>query len=124
MANTLTGSVNANLALGTSTSGRRIDGTISQTVTSDLFSRNTQSIPTSATALSLANLAGTTLGAYVIKNLDATNYADILTNTTGTTFLHLPAGFISVGYFPSTITAPAAIAHTSAVLLEYMICGA
>ena len=124
MANTLTGSANASLALGASTSGRRIDGNISLSVTSDLFSRNTQSIPTSATALSLANLAGTTLGAYVIKNLDSTNYVDILTNTSGVTILHVMPEMIATGYFPSTITAPAAKSHTAACLLEYMICGA
>lgn len=120
MANTLSGSMFMNLALGTSTTGRRFSGDISVSPASAVYTRNTQLIPTSATAMVLSNV--TIPSAFAIKNLDATNYVDIISNTTGTTFLHILPGNTAMGYFPSTITAPAAKANTASVLIEYIIC--
>lgn len=122
MANSVSGSVSLNLTLGTSSassSGRRLAGSISADVSGSNFIRGTQSIPTSATAIGLGALGS--LGAYAISNLDATHYVDILSSTTGTTFAHILPGNTHVGYFPSTVTAPAAKANTAAVIIDYLI---
>lgn len=119
MANTTSGSTSLTFTLGSYLSDS-LSGSMSSSVAGDDFVKMTQLVPTSTTALSIGNLS--TLGAYLIKNLDTTNYVDILSSTTGITILHLLPSSSAVGYFPGTITAPAAKANTSPVSIEYMIC--
>jgi len=119
MANTVSGNNSLNFSLGSSLS-ESLSGTFSATLSGDDFIKSTQLIPTSATALALGNLS--TVGAFLIKNLDTTNYVDILSSTSGITIQHLLPGNSACGYFPSTITAPAAKANTASVSIAYMIC--
>jgi hypothetical protein len=86
--------------------------------------KKTMSIPTTAggTVLDVSGLSGLGMGVY--KNLDSTNYLDLMTGTTGASgvaFARLLA--LECAYFRWTaaITAPAALANTAAVELEYMI---
>jgi hypothetical protein len=85
------------------------------------FVKQSQTVPTSATAINLGFLAGVTLGEFIINNNDSTNFVDILTSTAGTTILHILPLNSASGYFASNITAPAARANTAAVQVEYMI---
>lgn len=119
MANTVSGSVSLNCALGSSVS-ESLSGTISATMSGDDFIKTTQLIPTSITAIGLGNLAS--VGAYLIKNLDTTNYVDIFTSTAGVTILHLLPGSSAAGYFSNNITAPAAKSNTASVQIAYEFC--
>jgi hypothetical protein len=119
MANIASGTNSIGVALG-STVSTSLSGTFSSTMSGDDYIRLTQQIPTSAAAIALGNLS--TLGAFLIKNLDPTNYVDILTTTVGTTFLHILPSCSVQGYFPSNITVPAAKANTATVSIEYMFC--
>lgn len=90
-------------------------------ITGSNFHAQTQIVPTTAggTAMPLGSL--TTLGWYMLKNNDPTNYVDILTAVSGTVFERVPPLGVKLGYFPPGITAPAAIAHTASVQLESLI---
>ncbi len=79
------------------------------------------SVPTTAngTAIPVSNLAS--LGWAYFKNNDATNYVDIYNAVSGTLFLRIYPGEVAMFRFTPTVTAPAAIAHTLAVQLEYLI---
>lgn len=86
------------------------------------YSAGTQSVPTTAggTAIPVSNLAS--LGWAMFKNNDPTNYVDILTAVGGTAFARLQPGEILLMRINPAITAPAALAHTAAVEMEYLIC--
>jgi hypothetical protein len=84
------------------------------------FSALTFSVPTTAggTAIPVSNLSG--IGWLYVKNNDATNYVDIMTATSGTAFARIqPGEFIMLRLAPG-ITAPAALAHTAAVSIQYL----
>ena len=98
-----------------------LTGSSSSTVAGTNYQKADQTIPTSATAINLGPLAGVTLGEFLIKNNDSTNYVDILQNTAGVTMLHILPGGCSSGYFHSTITAPAAKANTASVDIEFLL---
>ncbi len=89
------------------------------TVTGYNVNNSTMNVPTSATAIPLGSV-GTPGWAY-FKNLDATNYVDIMTATGGTAFIRLQPHEFCMFRFTPAVTTPAAIAHTSAVLVQYMI---
>lgn len=84
------------------------------------FIQATQSIPTTAggTAISIPAAIGTP-GWFFIKNNDATNYVTILDSVSGAALLKLKAGEVAMGRFASA--APAALANTAAVVIEYLI---
>ncbi len=86
------------------------------------FVQASQTIPTTAggTAINLGNLSGA-LGLWAIKNNDPTNYVDLMSGVSGTAFDRIMPGEMHVGRFPASITAPAALAHTGAVSIEYLI---
>ena len=82
--------------------------------------RGQQLIATADTDLDLGAVA--TLGYFLIVNLDPTNYVDLKTQTAGTIIARLdPAGGWFGGKFGAGITAPAAIANTTACLLDILI---
>lgn len=92
------------------------------TFTGTNYVQRTMSIPTTAggTALDVTGL--TNLGVGYFKNNDATNYVEILSAvSTGTALVRLLPGEGAIFRFAGAITAPAALANTSAVQLEYMI---
>jgi hypothetical protein len=70
-------------------------------------------------AIGLGDLAS--LGRAFFKNLDSTNYLEILDAVSGTAILKLKAGEWSLFRFGSGVTAPAAQANTGACNLEYLI---
>ncbi len=79
------------------------------------------SVPTTAggTAIPLGQV--TTLGWFAAVNLDKSNYIDLLTATSGTKIARIPPQGFVLFFFPDTITVPAAIAHTGACFMEYMV---
>lgn len=88
-------------------------------ITGTSYVEGSQSIPTSATAIEVGNLA--TLGWFFLKNLDTTNSITILTAPGGTAFLSIEAGEFAMGRFAPTVTAPAALSVGAACLLEFLI---
>ena len=91
-------------------------------VTGDHFAQSIFSVPTTAggTAIPLGgvNAAG---GFFFIKNNDPTNYVQILNAVSGTVLLRLNPGEFAMGRFDAGVTAPAALAHTAAVEINYLI---
>lgn len=78
------------------------------------------SVPTTVNGTAIPIPAGT-LGWAIIKNNDATNYVELMSAVSGTVFAKLAPGEVALFRFPSAITAPAAIANTSAVKIQYLI---
>lgn len=90
------------------------------------YTQNIQSVPTTAggTAIPLGGLGSGTLGYAMFVNLDATNYVDILSAVSGTALIRLLPGETALFRFTAGITAPAMLAHTGAVAVQYLICEA
>ena len=80
----------------------------------------TFSVPITAggTALPISNLSS--VGLLYIKNNDATNYVDIMTATSGTAFARIQPGEFMLLRLAPGITAPAALAHTATVSVQYL----
>ena len=91
------------------------------TVSGINYNKKTQLIPTTAggTAIDVAGLA--TLGWIMVKNLDATNYVTLLAAVSGATICRIPPSASILLYLDPAVTAPAAIAHTGACMIEYMM---
>ena len=90
------------------------------TIAGKNYQSGTMAVPTTAggTAIPLGSLA--TLGLAIFKNLDASNYVTLLTAAGGTQIIRIPAGQSAGPFiFDPALTAPAALAHTAVVLLEY-----
>ena len=85
------------------------------------FAQGTLTTPTTAggTLIPISNLSS--LGWASFKNTDPTNYVDILTGVGGVDIVRMYPGEPAQFRFGSGITAPAALANTSPVLLEYLI---
>ncbi len=84
------------------------------------FTQATMSVPTTSggTAIPIGSIG--TLGWYMIKNTDSSNYVEIYNAVSGTKFLRLNAGEVALGRFAQSVVAPAAIANTGAVVIEYL----
>lgn len=118
---TVTGSLQyANPAQNIAQVGLSIFNTLFS-ITGKNYVYGTMSVPTASggTAIPVSNLSN--LGWAMLKNNDPTNYVQILSAVSGTVFLRIPPSGIALFYFDSSVTAPAAQAHTSTVLLEYLI---
>ena len=91
------------------------------TITGKVYARELQTIPTTAggTALKMGSI--TTPGWGIFKNTDAVNYIELLSAVSGTVFARLKAGEIALLRLPPGMTAPAAIANTASVSLDYLI---
>lgn len=100
---------------------KNMQATFQPTWTGTNYKQGTQAIPTTAggTALDVAGLAN--VGVAYFQNNDATNPVDIMDAVSGHTILHLLAGEAAVIRFPTTVTAPAAIATGGTVQLEFVI---
>lgn len=85
------------------------------------FVKNMMSVPTTAggTAIPLGSVG--TLGWACFKNLDTVHFVEIFNAVSGTKMLRLNAGECFPFRFSQSVTAPAAIADTSAVNMEYLI---
>jgi hypothetical protein len=77
--------------------------------------------PTTAggAAIPVSSLAN--LGYAVFVNLDPVNYVELLTAASGTNIITLQPGDVAVFRFGSGIAAPALLAHTDAVEVQYLI---
>ena len=84
------------------------------------FIQATMSVPTTAGGTAIPCGSITAPGWAMIKNNDATNYVEILNAVAGTAVLRLNANEIALFRFAAGITAPAAIANTAAVVIEYL----
>jgi len=87
------------------------------TVTGTKYVHGLQNVGTAAEAIGLGDIG--TPGYFFIKNLDATNYLEILSATDGSVLLKIKAGEFAIGRFGAA--APAAKANTAAVNIEYLI---
>lgn len=90
-------------------------------ITGKNYAQGMMAVPTTAggTVIPVSNLAS--LGWACFKNNDATNYVDLYSAVSGTLFARLMPGELALFRFNPAITAPAAIAHTLAVAMEYLI---
>jgi len=94
---------------------------LSISVSGKNYVEGTMAVPTTAggTVIPLGSLTG--LGWGIFWNHDGTNYVDILPATSGVSIVRMLPGEPAVFRFGSGITAPAALAHTAVVLMEYLI---
>lgn len=90
------------------------------TVSGINYALSSQTIATSATALDISNLAAG-LGWAWFRNTDATNPVDLMTSTSGAHFATLLPGESAQFRFSTSVTAPAAIATSASVVLEFFI---
>jgi len=102
----------------------QIAGTANQSlfsISGKNFTDGTKSFPTSAggTAIPLGGVG--TLGWAVIRNLDPTNYVQVLTAVSGTVFLRINAGEAALFRFDQGVTAPAILANTAACVCQWLI---
>lgn len=91
-------------------------------VTGTRYEEGVFTVPTTAggTAIPVGPMSGT-LGWFFFKNNDATNYVEILVAVSGAVVLKLKPGEIAMGRFAGAVTAPAALANTATVQLQYLI---
>ncbi len=122
MANEITVSGSLSVAKGNLAAESLSVSTLRANLAGSKIEKSVQSIPTTAggTAIKLGDLGS--VGWFFIKNLDNTNYVEIMNAVSGTAFLRLLPGEFAVGRFAGGVTAPAALANTGAVLIEYEIC--
>lgn len=86
-------------------------------VTGAKFTKGVQNVGTSAEAIGLGDIG--TAGWFFIKNLDTTNYVEVLDAVAGDACLKLKAGEFACGRFGAA--APAVKANTAACNVEYLI---
>ena len=91
------------------------------TMTGTNYVKKTQAIPTTAggTALDVSGLS--TLGFGIFKNNDGTNAIDLMTAVSGTVFATINPGECALIRFPSSVSAPAALAQTATCQLQYQV---
>jgi hypothetical protein len=92
-------------------------GTVALTSSGATSTKSFPTIPTSSGGTAL-NFGGITPGLIYVRNLDPTNYVQIMTAVSGTVILKLMPGEAQLLRFDPGITAPAAIAHTAPVQIE------
>lgn len=105
------GNVSANLAAGT----LKFDWTGKNYV------RHTQTVPTTAGGTAMVVTGLGSLGFYLIKNNDPTNFVTLLNAVAGTATTQIPKNGCVLGIFASTVTAPALLADTASCDVEYLI---
>lgn len=113
--NTANGIASTLLQIGGSTNNAAFS------ITGKNFTYLSKSFPTSAGGTAIPLGAVGTLGWCAIKNNDATNYIQVLTAASGTTFLRINAGEMALFRFDQGITAPAILANTASVLTEVLL---
>jgi hypothetical protein len=91
------------------------------TITGKNYSLGSKSFPTTAGGTAIPLGGNTTMGWSCIKNDDPTNYVQVLSAVSGTVFLKLFAAEAAVFRFDLTVSAPAILANTAAVLCEFLL---
>ena len=97
-------------------------GSAQFTITGKNYMRGTMAVPTTAggTAIPLGGVS-TPGGIMCFKNLDSTNYLQILTAVSGTVIIRIYPGECFPIRLDATLTAPAALSHTAICEMEYLI---
>lgn len=95
-------------------------GSLQFTVSGSRYIEHVQNVGTSEEALRLPE-SGATLGWCLLFNMDATNYVEVYTATSGTAFAKLKAGEPAVFRFGSGVTAPFIKANSSACNVRVLI---
>lgn len=91
------------------------------TVATKIIARHKQSVGfTVAVALNLGPVVS--LGFIMVKNLDATNFVNVLTGTAGVIFAKIKPGECLLFRAGSGVIAPFIQADTAAVVVEVLIC--
>jgi hypothetical protein len=117
---TVTGSLGyTNSAVSVAAQSLSISGS-TFTIVGTRYAEGLFSVPTTVNGTALPIPAGT-LGWCLIKNNDATNYVELMTAVSGTVFAKIAPGEVALFRFPANVTAPAAIANTAAVKIQYLI---
>lgn len=95
---------------------------VSFSITGVNYQKGSMTVPTTAggTAIPLGGVS-TSGGWCFVKNTDSTNYCQIMTAVSGTAFIRLMPGEAAVFRLDAGITAPAALANTASIKLDYMI---
>jgi hypothetical protein len=90
-------------------------------MTGSKYVQGVMNVPTTpgGTAIPVSALAN--LGYAMLVNLDTTNYVQVLSAVSGTVVLKLLPGDVALFRFDSGITAPALLAHTGTVNVQYLI---
>ncbi len=86
-------------------------------VSGDDYTRKTQTVGTAAEVLVLGEVG--TPGWFLIYNMDATNFVEVLDSTGGAVTLKIKAGEFACGRFGCA--APAVKADTAPVNIEYIV---
>jgi hypothetical protein len=108
--------------LSTAVAAQAVFPTTAFPVAGDHFTSSVFTVPTTAggTAIPLGGVA--TPGGYLfVKNNDATNYVQLLTAVSGTAFCRLNPGEPAVFRLDAGLTAPAALAHTGACEIQFLL---
>jgi hypothetical protein len=101
------------------TTGLSVPGLyVAQSGTRYLQGVQTFPITSGGTALNVTGLAN--IGYCQFVNLDVTNYVQLMTAVSGTVVLRMVAGDAQLFRFDPSITAPAFIAHTASVSIQYL----
>lgn len=97
-------------------------GATTVTPTTSQFSAEAYTVPTTSGGVAIPLGSITTLGYFMVKNLDASNYIQILTAVSGTVFCRVKPGETSGPFFfDPSITAPAWVAHTANCKATFML---
>ena len=87
------------------------------------YCQGVQAVPTTSGGTAIPCLTSlANLGYAMFVNLDQTNYVDIYTAVSGSSIIRLLPNDIAGPFrFSPTVTAPAALAHTATVNLQYLV---
>lgn len=118
MANEISAVASLIFAKSGASAGIRATGTF--TLTGNPHQKGEQSV--GFAAAEVLNLGDVVPGGWcLLRNLDATNYVQVLTSTVGTAFARIKAGEFALFRLDAGLTAPAVRADTAAVRLEYLL---
>lgn len=109
----------SNSAVNVSSQSLSISGS-TFTIAGSRYAEGLFTVPTTAGGTAIPIPAGT-LGWCIVKNNDATNYVELLSAVSGTVFAKIAPGEIALFRFSTNIAAPAALANTSSVKIQYLI---
>ena len=90
-------------------------------MTGSRYTQGVMNVPTTSTGTAIPAGGLANFGYCLFQNLDATNYATLLTATgPGTAILRLMPGDAQLFRLDPSITAPALLAHTAALNVQYL----
>jgi len=115
MANEIKVEASLSFAKGGAASGMRAVGTF--TFTGTVYDKYETTVTTSEAALKIIGSGGWCM----VRNLDATNYVQLLRATGEAAFARIKAGEFSLFRLDAGVTAPRIIANTASVAIEVLI---